>query len=109
MIPTEPHLPLTRHGLSRCAQRGVPQEVTALLLRYADLDLHAGAGCTSIRLGRDTAAMLLAEGARPETVSRAQRLVALLGDYGVVTVLRPHRRAGRRYRRQSATRARKAA
>lgn len=108
MTPTEPCLPLTRHALARCAQRGVPQEVITLLLRHADLDLHAGAGCTSVRLGRDAAAMLLAEGVRPETVRRARSLVALLGDAGVVTVLRPHGRAGHRYHRRSATRGRKA-
>lgn len=105
-----PDTPLTRHALRRCAQRGVAPGVASLLVEHADLALHAGNGCTSFRLGRDAAAMLVAEGVHPDAVKRARRLVALFGDRGVVTVLRPAGgRAGRRYRRQQATRARKAA
>lgn len=102
-------LPLTRHALARCASRGIPPEVADLLVHHGDLALHAGAGCTTIRLGRDTAAMLVAEGVAPDAVARARRLAAVLGDEGVVTVLRPQGRAGRCYRRQFSTRARKAA
>lgn len=108
---TEPDsLPsLTTHALLRCAARGIPQEIASLLLRHGDLSLHAGEGCVSVRLGRDTAAMLVAEGIDPDAVARARRLAAVLGERGVVTILRPSGRAGRCYRRQYPTRSRKAA
>jgi hypothetical protein len=79
--------------------------VASLLLHHGDLALHAGEGCASVRLGRDAAAMLVAEGADPDTVARARRLAAVLGEQGVVTILRPRGRAGRCYRRQFPTRA----
>lgn len=106
MDQPKPHLTYSRHALTRCAQRGVSRHVMSLLIEHADLALYAGAGCVSVRLGRDAAAGLVAEGARPEAVSRARRLVAVMGDWGVVTVLRPEGEAGRRYRRQHVTRAR---
>ncbi|MCO6415902.1 hypothetical protein JYK14_06890 [Siccirubricoccus sp. KC 17139] len=108
---TEPSaLPLlTRHALSRCAARGITPDVASILLHDGDLAVHAGEGCTTVRLGRDTAAMLVAEGADPDAVARARRLAAVLGEHGVVTILRPRGQAGRRYRRQLPTRAQQAA
>ena len=102
-------LALTRHALSRCAKRGIPPAVASLLVDHGDLALHAGEGCVSLRLGRHAAAMLLAEGADPDVVARARRLAAVLGERGVVTILRPRGRVGRRYRRQFLTHARQAA
>jgi hypothetical protein len=96
---------LTRHAHTRCSDRGLPLSVASLLIDHGDLMLHAGEGCVSLRLGRDAAAMLIAEGADPDCVARARRLAAVLGDHGVVTVLRPQGRGGRRYRRQFPTRA----
>ena len=101
--------PLTTHARLRCATRGIPAAVASLLLQHGDMTLHAGEGCVSLRLGRDTAAMLVAEGSDPDAVARARRLAAVLGERGVVTILRPSGRAGRRYRRQYPTRARKVA
>jgi len=100
---------LTRHARSRCPMRGIPLRVTSLLLQHGDLALHAGEGCVSVRLGREAAAMLVAEGADPDAVARARRLAAVVSDRGVVTILRPCGRAGRRYRRQFPTRAGRAA
>jgi hypothetical protein len=96
---------LTRHARARCADRGIPLAVASLLIDHADQMLHAVEGCVSLRLGRDAAAMLIAEGADPDNVARARRLAAVLGDHGVMTVLRPRGPAGRRYRRQFPTRA----
>lgn len=109
MTQVQPGLSLSQHARSRCARRGIPTDVASLLLDYADLALHAGEGCVSIRLGRDTAMMLMAEGAAPDAVARARRLTAILSERGIVTLLRPHGHAGRRYRRQFPTRARRAA
>jgi len=108
---TEPNafLSLTSHARSRCATRGIPPGVASLLLHHGDLALHAGEGCVSVRLGREAAAMLVAEGTDPDTVARACRLTAVLSDRGVVTILRPSGREGRRYRRQFSTRAGRAA
>lgn len=105
---TEPALHFTEHALARCASRGVPPHIALLLLQHGDLALHAGEGCESLRLGRDAAAMLLAEGADPDTVARARRLAAVIGGRGVVTILRPRGQRGRRYSRQFPTRARRA-
>ena len=102
---TEPALPLSQHAMARCAGRGVPWHIASLLLQHGDLALHAGEGCESLRLGRDAAAMLVAEGADPDAVARASRLAAVIGRRGVVTILRPHGGKGRRYSRQFPTRA----
>lgn len=102
---TEPALTFSRHALARCAARGIPPHVASLLLQHGDLALHAGEGCESLRLGRDAAAMLLAEGADPDAVARARRLAAVIGRRGVVTILRPRGQRGRRYSRQFPTRA----
>ena len=97
--------PVTRHASSRLKQRGVTARVADLLLNYGDVHLHAGEGATTVSMSRNAAAMLVAEGVDPDVVIRARRLSAVLGRKGLVTVLRPEGRNGRRYRRQFSTRA----
>lgn len=97
-------LRFSHHGLERCVTRGISPGIAALLLQHGDRVLHAGSGCESLSLGRDAAVMLVAEGADPDAVARARRLAAVLGNFGVVTILRPVGRRGRRYRRQLPTR-----
>lgn len=96
---------LTSHAVSRCAVRSISLGVASLLLRHGDVSLHAGDGCETLCLSRHAASMLLAEGMAPDIVARARRVAAVLGKKGVVTLLRPQGRAGRRYRRQYPTRA----
>jgi hypothetical protein len=101
--------PLTKHALNRCAARGISLSVASLLLQHGDLTVHAGEGCETLRLSREAAVMLVAEGTDPDAVAQARRLAAVLGDRGAITLLRPRGRAGRRYRRQYPTRAKKGA
>jgi len=97
---------LTRHASIRVRQRGVPERVLRLVLEHADITLHAGDGCEHMYLSHHQAEELIASAiAGPDEVSRARRLVAVLGQQGVTTVLRPDSGSrGRRYRRQMATR-----
>lgn len=95
---------VTGHARSRLKQRGITNATAELLLEYGDIQRHAGDGAVSITMSRDTASMLLAEGANSDAVARARRLAAVLGSHGLVTMLRPLGRDGRRYRRQYATR-----
>ena len=99
----------TEHARTRLRQRGITTSVAELLLEYGDIHRHAGDGAETISMSRDAAAMLLAEGVNADAVARARKLAAVLGKYGLVTVLRPSGRGGRCYRRQCATRNRRAA
>lgn len=99
----------THHARKRIRQRGVAVSVAEFLLEHGDIYRHAGDGAVSVSMSQDAATMLLAEGADVESVSRARKLAAVLGVHGLVTVLRPTGRNGRRYRRQYATLARRMA
>lgn len=96
---------VTQHARSRLQQRGVSTRIADLFVSYADVQLHAGEGAVSVSMSRDTATMLLAEGVDPDAIRRVRKLAAVLGRQGLVTVLRPVGRKGRRYRRQFSTRA----
>jgi hypothetical protein len=99
-------LSLTYHAGRRLQQRGVPYGTLALLLRHADTSLHAGDGCETLGLSRRAARDLIRSGCHPDDVTRAARLVVIVGRQGVVSVLRPARNGrGRCYRRQMQTRA----
>jgi hypothetical protein len=100
-------IPLTRHATARVRQRGIPVRLLDLVVAYADRELHAGNGCTTLGLSRRAAAGLVADGvATSDEVARAVRVAALVGRRGVVSVLRPARGSrGRVYRRQGDTRA----
>lgn len=94
----------TQHAQTRLRQRGVALSVVELLMDHGDIHRHAGDGAVSVSISRDEAAMLVAEGMDADVVSRARKLAAVLGRRGLVTILRPIGREGRRYRRQHATR-----
>ncbi len=94
------------HGRRRLQQRGIRMSVLQLVIANADVALHAGNGCESVRLSRTAAReMVESNNARPEDAARACRIAVLLGQRGIVTALHPSRgRRGRRYRRQDETR-----
>ena len=95
---------ITQHAQVRMQQRGIPRRLLELLFAYGDT-VHAGDGCENITLSRYALRLLIADGNNPDDVARAARLAAVLGESGVVTVLRPTRgRRGRCYRRQGRTR-----
>jgi hypothetical protein len=82
-------------------------KVLEFVLANADVALHAGSGCDTLRLSRSAAQALVARGEiGPDDAARACRVAVLIGQHGVVTALRPANGAyGRCYRRQMATRA----
>ena len=53
--------PLTRHAAARARQRGIPKRLLHILLAHADRELHAGAGCSTLRLSRHIAGSLVVE------------------------------------------------
>ncbi len=96
----------TRHATARRQQRGVPARILDLLIANADIALHAGAGCETLRVSRRMAQTLVADGAVPDDVAHAARLAAVVAEDVVVSVLRPEKGTrGRHYRRQGPTRA----
>jgi hypothetical protein len=98
-------LKCSRHAERRVRQRGVRYSALEILLDHGDQGVHAGDGCESISISRDTARKLVEEGYPSDDVSRARKLVAILGRKGVVSVLRPQPGLrGRAYRRQFPTR-----
>jgi hypothetical protein len=98
---------ITLHAQVRMQQRGIPRRLLELLFAYGDT-VHAGDGCENITLCRHELGSLIADGIDPDDVARAARLAAVLGEGGVVTVLRPVRgRRGSCYRRQGRTRSRR--
>src|SRR4051794_36590175 len=98
--------PLTRHAAIRARQRGVSVRLLDVLIAHADCELHAGAGCSTLRLSRHAAGSLVTEGVvTPDEAARMSRVVAIDGRRGIVSVLRAAAgRRGRRYRRQCRTR-----
>src|SRR5688500_291343 len=95
----------SEHGRRRLQQRGIRMTVLELVMANADVALHAGNGCETIRLSRAAAReMVESNDVRPEDAARACRIAVLLGRRGVVTALHHSRgRRGRRYRRQDET------
>lgn len=96
---------ITAHARRRIQQRGIRMTVLDLVIANADVMLHAGNGCETIRLSRAKAREMIESGdIRPEDATRACRIAVLLGRRGLVTALHPSRgRRGRRYRRQYET------
>lgn len=95
------------HARRRIQQRGIRVAVLDLVIANADVALHAGNGCETIRLSREAACDLVGSGdVDPEDAARACRVAVLIGRRGLVTALHPSKgRRGRCYRRQDKTRA----
>src|SRR5262245_8927735 len=91
---------LTEHARRRTRQRGIRDVDVLLLLFGADREVPVGAGCVAISISHKRREELVAEGYPPGVIDRAARISAVESAYGeIVTVLRPHRLRGRRYRR----------
>ncbi|MCG7354509.1 hypothetical protein ACX4M5_10640 [Roseomonas mucosa] len=99
---------LSAHGRARARHRGTTQSMMAALAALADLDVPVGGGCVSVTLSRTAAEEAQAEGCPPALLDRLRRRAMVVADNGdLVTLLIPHRRRGRRYRRAAGhTRAR---
>ena len=97
-----PDLHLTRHANIRASQRGIPYDLLDAMFTHADIEIHAGNGCTTLRCSRD---WLSGREPRASIGPKADRLASLAvvvaDDSGaIVTVLHDHcRSSGRRYRR----------
>lgn len=98
---------LSGHARSRIQQRGIRTTVLDLVIANADVALHAGDGCETIRVSRTAVREMIESGTvDPQDGARASRIAVVLGRRGVVTALHPSRgRRGRPYRRQGETRA----
>ena len=88
--------------MKRAQQRGIRPAAVEFILRHADLDLHAGAGCRTYRISKRGAAELLRKGANVTQVDKAGNIVVIVREDSceVITVLHDFNRDGRRYRRQ---------
>ena len=97
MSRTDTDCDLSRHGRTRCQQRGIPAPLLAALLDLADCGIRVGSGCEALSLSR-RGARRLRQGGYPATMlERLDGTTAILSPDGVVvTVL--HAQA-RRYRR----------
>jgi hypothetical protein len=96
-------LELTDHANRRIQQRGISREAVAFVTLNADIQLHAGEGCQSLRISRQYMAQLSNCGARPTLMERSQSVVVLIhqNENKIVTVLHDWgTRCGRRYRKQ---------
>jgi hypothetical protein len=82
------------HAKQRAAQRSIPVQVRDLTMRFADIEIPAGDGAVALRLSRETAIGLAADGtASVELVNRAlgTELIVGRGDV-IVTCYRVDRR-----------------
>lgn len=94
MDPTATSFLLSDHACRRAQQRGVRTDVLRLLLEHADLHLHAGNGCMTLRISERQVRALIAEGRDRTTVARARSLAAVVHGGTVVTVF--HQASSRR-------------
>ncbi len=91
---------LSAHGRVRARHRGTTHNMMATLAALADHGVPVGGGCISVTLSRAAAEEALAEGYPPALLDRLCRRAMVVADNGdLVTLLIPHRRRGRRYRR----------
>lgn len=97
---------LCQHGQARAQQRGIRFRTIDFILEEADIDLHAGDGCSAYRLSKAALSEHLRSGDAVTTVERARDLVVIVEEASgeIVTVLHDIGRRGRRYRRQWPTR-----
>ena len=91
---------LSAHGRARARHRGTTPRMVATLAALADQAVPVGRGCVSVTLSRGAAEEAQAEGCPPALLDRLRRRAMVIADNGdLVTLLIPHRRRGRRYRR----------
>ncbi len=89
------------HARARARQRGICNQVIALVLTHADRETPVGGRCIAITLSRKMAQRLIGQGTEPELAERGTRLALVVGSSGrIVTVLRQLGSQGRRYRRR---------
>lgn len=97
---------LSQHAEVRAQQRGIPRKVIGLIVAEADIRLHAGLGCDSIRISRRKMANLRRAGIEAALIERVSEVVLVIdpaSDF-VVTAFHDTGPRGRRYRRQHNTR-----
>lgn len=102
-------LAASAHARQRSQQRGIAVPAVDLVLGHFDRVLHAGDGCQSVRISRETIEELRVSGVDRQLLERAGRIVVVMREdnWWIVTVM--HDEGGdRRYRRQAATRKRNA-
>ena len=94
------------HAQVRAQQRGIRQQIIAVVLIHADLRLHAGGGLISIRLTKNGLRGLLEAEVPAAVREKAAGIILLLDPVTktIVTVMHDVGREGRRYRRQFETR-----
>jgi hypothetical protein len=103
-------LELTDHASQRIQQRGISRETVAFVTLNADIQLHAGEGCQSLRISRQYMTLLASNGTRAALLERSKSVVVLinLNTGEIVTVLHDWgTKCGRRYRRQWPTRSKR--
>jgi hypothetical protein len=101
---------LTKHATQRIQQRGVTHETVAFVLRHADIRLHAGENCKSLRISHQQMARLAKKGTKAALMARARTVVVVVKPTAaeIITVLHDWGdKCGRRYRRQWPTRSEK--
>ena len=100
---------LTRHAQVQAQQRGIRQQIIAVILVHGDLQLHAGKGLISIQITKRGLKKLLEAEVPAAVREKAAGIILLLDPVTetVVTVMHDVGREGRRYRRQFETRSRK--
>ncbi|GEO18740.1 hypothetical protein [Microvirga aerophila] len=77
------------HAVTRAAQRGVHKNVIELILAFGDIELPAAMKRRRLRLSRNRAAELIAEGYSFRLVDAAQKVELILSKMDrVVTVVR---------------------
>jgi hypothetical protein len=96
-----PHLSM--HAERRARQRGIREDILALLFQNADVEFEIGGDCRLLRLSHEEATAVAKAAGRPQIAERLSRCAVIdSGRSGaVVTVLRDDPgHSGRRYRRQ---------
>jgi hypothetical protein len=92
--------PETRHIEKRCQQRGVRKIDLQTLYAVADQLAPVGAGRWAMTVSREAAAELRAEGYNAGGIDRLSRRALIVdASDAPITILIPHRRRGRHYRR----------
>jgi hypothetical protein len=90
----------SNHARRRARQRGLRAADLMLLLFIADREAPVGGGCVALSISCTRRHELLAEGYLASAIERVARIAAVQSADGeIVTVLRPHGRRGKRYRR----------
>ena len=103
-------LELTDHANRRIQQRGISRKTISFVTSNADIDLHAGEGCHSLRISRQHMALLAKNGAKAALMERSRSVVVLINidTNEIITVLHDcGTSCGRRYRRQWPTRSKR--